>query len=134
MAPSLPQWHEARGSVPPGWSEGLGWIALRHEHPCIPSRGASVSGRAAGLGNQAGLGERPGDHRVRVPHLACVKLVTTPYRSGHEGQEVEDVVHEDGIDSDANRAGYGIADVGDLAVPPASDFVTKHTKVSSPSR
>jgi hypothetical protein len=40
------------------------------------------------LGAKASAGDQPGDHRVGIPHLACLALVASPDEWRHGGHDI----------------------------------------------
>jgi hypothetical protein len=70
-------------------------------------------------------GDQPGDHRVRVPHLARAELVAAPHRRRHLGDEREQPSRRDLIVAEALRPVDRLRGVGDDAVAPATDLVAK---------
>jgi hypothetical protein len=75
------------------------------------------------VGVEAGAGKKPGDERVRVPHLACPELVTSPDRRGRGGDELEDALREERVVRQPPRALDRLVDIRDHAVTPAPVLV-----------
>src|SRR5687767_2135053 len=74
--------HRARQQLA---SDRVWWclLAARHNETSTPTRSAPADRRMHRLAAEAAAGNQPGDHRVRVPHLACEELVASPDRRGH---------------------------------------------------
>jgi len=70
-------------------------------------------------------GERPGHHRVRVPHLTRAQLVSTPDEWRHGPQGAEQLGDVLGPVTDAHRARDGFREVRNDTVRPAPHLVPK---------
>ena len=76
---------------------------------------------------------QPRDQGVGVPHLACGALVTSPDEWRHGRHEIEKAPPERGVTRQQPGAVDRFADIGDHAVPPATDLVAKHPEASDPA-
>src|SRR5215211_4754081 len=78
------------------------------------------------LGREAAAGQQPGDHRVRVPHLARAQLVSTPDRARQGPDQVEETVGQGRVVAQHLGAGDRLVGVGDDPVSPAAHLVAEH--------
>jgi hypothetical protein len=96
--------------------------------PRVPTRGATARWRPELVCRQACAGDQPGGHRVRVPHLACLQLVTSPHGSRDGCDEIE----QPGGDQRIAREPAGPADrltqIRYRPITPAAHLVAKHAQ------
>jgi hypothetical protein len=86
------------------------------------------------VGIEAGAGEQPGDHRVRVPHLARVAFVSTPDQGGDVLHEIEDLRRSVRVLRHPDGARDSLRDVGDDAVSPPTDLISEETETPDEPR
>jgi hypothetical protein len=110
----------------------VGRLAEGRDHARPPSQGPSPSRRTDRVGRQAAAGQQPGNHRVRVPHFPCPKLVPTPDRAGQAADQVQQPTRGGGVVAQQLRAGHGLAGVGDDPVGPAAHLIAEHAKPGQP--
>jgi hypothetical protein len=91
----------------------------------VPTWRASATGRTNFLGMNTGTKERPSDDRVRVPHLACLELVTSPDRRRHATDLLEDTAGHRRVITKPPRTVDGVVNVRNDAVLPTPDLVAE---------
>ena len=74
--------------------------------------------------------EEPGNHGVRVPHLAEPELVATPDGHRDARHQVEQPLGRRLLGGEGHGALDSLAEVGDRATGPATDLVPKQTDAS----
>jgi hypothetical protein len=102
--------------------------------PGVPAGGAAVAGRFDRREVESGAGEKPGDDRVRVPHLAEAELVATPCEEGDGGKKGEDAARR--LFGAANAAGAldRVCDVRDLTVGPGVQLIAEEAQRAEEGR
>jgi hypothetical protein len=108
--------------------------AARDCNTGFPAWSAPSSRERDRLGSHPAARNQPGDHRVRVPHLAYVELVATPNRSRHGRHQGKKSMRLKWIFAQSPRAFDRLGDVWDDAVTPATDLVAKNPKAPRPAR
>ena len=89
----------------------------------IPERDRA---KAAGdVGRQTRGGDEPGDHRVRVPHLARLELVASPHRRRHARDEVAQPACDPRIAGQSAGLADRRAEIRDGPSTPAADLVAE---------
>jgi hypothetical protein len=94
----------------------------------VPTWRASATGRTNFLGMNTGTKERPSDDRVRVPHLACLELITSPDRRRHAINLLEDTAGHRRVITKSPRTVDGLVNVRDDTISPTPDLVAKQPK------
>jgi hypothetical protein len=74
--------------------------------------------------------DQPGDHRVRVPHLADPQLIASPDRRRHLGHQLEQAPRAVRITTEALRTLDRLGHVGDHAVTPTLDLVAEEPEAT----
>jgi hypothetical protein len=119
-----------------GWSSvgDLGVSALARTaaasqfEACFPTRSATVRWRTKLVCRQPCASRQPGGHRVRVPHLARVEFIASPYRRGHGRGEVEKPASDRGIVAQPARASHRLAEIRNRPAAPTADLVAKQAQ------
>ena len=91
----------------------------------MPARRPSIARKRDRLDVDSAAGEKPGDRRVGIPHLACVQVVAAPDGRRDLGHELEQPPRAVGTVAEALGALDRLVDVGDHALAPASDLVAE---------
>jgi hypothetical protein len=65
-------------------------IAGRDLKAGAPARSTTAGRRLDTAGIETSVGDQPGNHRVRVPHIASVAFVPTPNQGWNRGHQIED--------------------------------------------
>jgi hypothetical protein len=108
-------------------------MAARHNNTSIPTRGAPAGWRMHRLDGEAAPRDQPGNHRVRVPHLACPELVASPDRSGYVVHQLKETPRNIWVVCQPLRAADGLVNVRNHSITPTSDLVPKDAQRASPA-
>jgi hypothetical protein len=100
----------------------------------VPARRTPVSGESHRIHVHPASNDEPRDDRVRIPHLASLKLVTSPDRCRHRSYSVENSLGRAYILCEVLRALDRLADVGKDPVAPASDLVPEELEPACGAR
>ena len=95
---------------------------------CGPTRSPTVRWRPEVVGRQARGGDEPGDHRVRVPHLARPELVASPHGRRHGRDEVAEPACDPRIAGQPARRTDSRAEIRDGPIAPAADLVAEEAQ------
>ena len=98
------------------WCAACRRAAPSHLEARVPARGATARRGYQEVGREPGRRDQPGDHRVRVPHLARLQLVAPPHGCRHGRGELEEPAGEDG--SPVSRRGPPTASARSGIDPP----------------
>ena len=99
---------------------------------CHPGHGHR---RGCDLGDvDSATRQHPRDHRVRVPHLAEVELVTTPHRAWVSTAAPGQLVRPRRRHRTPEPGSPRLVEVGYPSVSPTTDLVAEQSEVSRPSR
>jgi hypothetical protein len=107
---------------------------MRDHDARAPAGRTASTRRLDPVGIEAGAGEQPGDHRVRVPHLARVAFVSTPDQGGDVLHEIEDLRRSVRVLRHPDGARDSLRDVWDDAVSPPTDLISEETETSDEFR
>ena len=99
----------------------------------IPPGGSTVLRRCDRSRREPDALEKPGDHGVRVPHLARPQLVPPPDRSRNGRNELDEPTRELLVITHALWAVNRFGDVRNDTVAPTSHLVAEQPKPTSPS-
>jgi hypothetical protein len=80
------------------------------------------------LGWKAASGEKPRNHRVRVPHVTDPKLIATPLERRDAGYEIEEAAGLMQVIAHTLGAFDRVGGVGDPPVPPPAHLIAEGTK------
>src|SRR3954471_6400367 len=120
-AASLP-----RSAVPlPSWT-------ARDEQPSLPAGCAAPGRRPNRPGVDRAARDDPGDHRVRVPHLAGPELIASPDGSRDLRDHVEHTTSTILVGGQSLRTLYRFGDVRNTSAAPKPDLVAKDPKSACP--
>ena len=108
-------------------------LPARDHEPGLPAGRASPWRRLNRLGVDAAARDHPGDHRVRVPHLARPELIATPNRSRDLRDQLEHAPRAIFVVAQSPRAVDGLGDVRDVAAAPKADLVAEDPKSARPA-
>src|SRR4051795_7326429 len=97
----------------------------RHREPGLPTGRASARRRVDRARVDAAPRNQPGGHRVRVPHVTGVELVSAPDEPGDLRNQVDKPTPPAFVVAQALRAFHGLANVGDVPASPAPDLVAE---------
>jgi hypothetical protein len=82
---------------------------------------------------EAAACDQPGNHRVRVPHLACLELVSSPDRRGHVAHQIKEALRNIWVVCQPLRTVNGLVNVLNHAITPASYLVPKDAQRERPA-
>ena len=106
--------------------------SARDDQARIPPRGSTVLRRCERSRREPGALEEPGDHGVRVPHLARPQLVPPPDRRRDSRNELDEPTRELLVVTHALWAVDRFGDVRNDTVAPTSHLVAEQPKTPSP--
>src|SRR3954469_6701033 len=104
----------------------------RDEQASLPAGCAAPGRRPNRPGVDRTAPDHPGDHRVRVPHLAGPKLIASPDGSRDLRDDVEHATSTTLIDGQSLRTLYGFGDVRNSSAAPKPDLVAEDPKSACP--
>src|SRR3954469_16630639 len=104
----------------------------RDEQPSLPARCAAPGRRPNRPGVDRAARDHPGDHRVRVPHLAGPKLIASPDGSRDLRDDVEHATSTTLVGGQSLRTLYGFGDVRNISAAPKPDLVAEDPKSAGP--
>jgi class 3 adenylate cyclase len=108
-------------------------LAAGYDEASFPSGCASSSRGTDHVGWEAGTGEQPRDHRVRVPHVADPDLISAPDQSRHRTNQVEETTRQLRVVTQALGTRHRLIRVRNDPVPPPAHLVSKHAVASHPA-
>src|SRR5215213_3892550 len=103
------------------------------DEPGMPAGRAPPCGRLDRLGVDPAARDHPGDHRVRVPHLARPELITTPYWSRDLCDQLEHAPRVIVIAGQSPRALHRLGDVWDVPSEPQANLVAEDSISGRPT-
>src|SRR3954463_7323188 len=106
--------------------------SARDEQPSVPAGCAAPGRRLNRPGVDRAARDHPGDHRVRVPHLAGPKLIASPDGSRDLRDYVEHAASTVLVGGQSARTVYGFGDVRNMSSAPKPDLVAKDPKSACP--
>src|SRR4051812_26184001 len=106
--------------------------SARDEEPSVPARCAAPGRRLNRPDVDRAARDHPGDHRVRVPHLAGPKLIASPDGSRDLRDYVEHAASAILVGGQSARTLYGFGDVRNMSAAPKPDLVAKGPKSACP--
>src|SRR4051812_24202180 len=106
--------------------------SARDEEPSVPARCAAPGRRVNRRGVDRAARDHPGDHRVRVPHLAGPKLIASPDGGRDLRDYVEYATSAILVGGQSPRTLYGFGDVRNMSAAPKPDLVAKDPKSARP--
>jgi hypothetical protein len=107
---------------------GLGAIpqaAAGDDKTCAPPRSATARWRLEVAGREGCAGDQPGDHGVRIPHLARTELVASPHRNRDSRDEVEQPARGSSITGQPRRSADRLGEIRNGPTPPAAELIAK---------
>ena len=113
-------------------SDRSGCLLARDHDTSTPARSASAGWRMNRFDTEAAACDQPGDHGVRVPHLASLELVAPPHRRGRVGHEFKDALREKWVVCQPLWAVDRLLDVRDDAITPSPDLIPEDAQRASP--
>src|SRR6266566_3116888 len=93
----------------------------------VPARGTSFGGWLYRIDIESGTRDQPRDHRVRIPHFACSKLVAAPHEHRHLWHQLEESSRVAQIAAQSTWTVDRFADVWNDTLAPATQFVAKNS-------
>ena len=97
--------------------------------PRCPTRSPATGRRPDSLRRQTGASKQPGDHGVRVPHLAHPELVTAPRESRYQSNEFEEAVCLARVSTEVLQTRDRMVQLGHDPALPAAQLVAKDANV-----
>lgn len=117
-----------RVDVEPAGECAVSTGAVGHFQASKPPGSAAPRRWAQSCRREARVGDQPGDHGVRVPHVAGPQLVAPPH-GGRDGRdEVDQSACDPRIGGELVRSPGRFAEIGDRAVAPAANLVAKQAQ------
>src|SRR3954447_6134021 len=106
--------------------------SARDEEPSVPARCAAPGRRLNRPDVDRAARDHPGDHRVRVPHLAGPKLIASPDGSRDLRDYVEHATSTILVGGQSLRTLYRFGDVRNIPAAPEPDLVAERPKSACP--
>ena len=99
----------------------------------MPAWRASTGRGLDRLSGEAAARDQPGDHRVRVPHLAGGQLVATPHRRRNGGNQIQYPPRDIRVVRQSLWTFYRFVDIWDSAATPAAYLVAEDPQSAHPA-
>jgi hypothetical protein len=123
-----------KGGEQPGPFGGISLTGFTSRLESRIPAGSPTSGRWLNrVALESALDQDPGNDRIRVPHLSSAKLVATPDKARHRGNDLQDALGGLSIVCQSARPVNGLGDVGDVATVPDPHLVAEDAKATGPA-
>jgi hypothetical protein len=100
--------------------------------PSLPPRCAAPGRRLNRAGVDRAAHDHPGNHRLRVPHLAGPKLIASPDGGRDLRDDVEHATSTILVGGQSPRTLYGFGNVRNISAAPKPDLVAKDPQSACP--